>query len=149
MEKVKNSYEALFIVDVTRGEETIEATVSKFRDLIETNGEIVDFAKWGKRRLAYPINDMPEGYYAIITFKSASEFPAELERLFNIDEAIMRSKVLRLGYDAAKRKADLAAKAIADAAAAKAAAEAAAQAAAEAAAAENTADAASAPETAE
>ena len=105
MEKVINSYECLFIVDVTNGEETTDATVNKFMSLIEANAEVVDVAKWGKRRLAYPINDMPEGYYVVATFKSAPEFPAELDRLFNIDETIMRSMTIKLEYDAAEKKA--------------------------------------------
>ena len=105
MEKVINSYESLFIVDVTRGEEATEATVNKFMSVIEANAEVVDVAKWGKRRLAYPINDMPEGYYVVATFKAAPEFPSELERLFYIDETIMRSMVIRLEYDAAEKKA--------------------------------------------
>ena len=50
-------------------------------------------------------NDMPEGYYVVATFKAAPEFPSELERLFNIDETIMRSMVIRLEYDAAEKKA--------------------------------------------
>ena len=105
MEKVINSYENLFIVDVTKGDEATEATVNKFLSVIEANAEVVDVAKWGKRRLAYPINDMPEGYYVVATFKSAPEFPSELDRLFNIDETIMRSMVIRLEYDAAEKKA--------------------------------------------
>ena len=105
MEKVINSYECLFIVDVTSGEEATDATVNKFMSLIEANAEVVDVAKWGKRRLAYPINDMPEGYYTVVTFKSAPEFPGELDRLFNIDENVMRSMTIRLEYDAAEKKA--------------------------------------------
>ena len=105
MEKVINSYECLFIVDVTSGEEATDATVNKFTSLIEANAEVVDVAKWGKRRLAYPINDMPEGYYTVVTFKSAPEFPSELDRLFNIDESVMRSMTIRLEYDAAEKKA--------------------------------------------
>ena len=105
MEKVINSYESLFIVDVTVGEEATEATVNKFLSLIEANAEVVDVAKWGKRRLAYPINDMPEGYYVVVTFKSAPEFPSEMDRLFNIDESIMRSMIVKLDYDAAEKKA--------------------------------------------
>ncbi len=117
MEKVINSYENLFIVDVTKGDEATEATVNKFTSLIEANAEVVDVAKWGKRRLAYPIDDMPEGYYVVVTFKSAPEFPSELDRLFNIDETIMRSMIIKLEYDAAEKKA---AKIAADAAAAEA-----------------------------
>ena len=105
MEKVINSYECLFIVDVTKGETVTDASVNKFTSLIEENAEIVDVAKWGKRRLAYAINDMPEGYYVVVTFKSAPEFPSELERLMNIDETVMRSLTLRLEYDAAEKKA--------------------------------------------
>ena len=105
MEKVINSYESLFIVDVTVGEEATEAPVNKFLSLIEANAEVVDVAKWGKRRLAYPINDMPEGYYVVVTFKSAPEFPSEMDRLFNIDETIMRSMIIKLDYDAAEKKA--------------------------------------------
>ena len=117
MEKVINSYENLFIVDVTKGDEVTEATVSKFLSVIEANAEVVDVAKWGKRRLAYPINDMPEGYYVVATFKSAPEFPSELDRLFNIDETVMRSMIIKLEYDAAEKKA---AKIAAEAAAAEA-----------------------------
>ena len=105
MEKVINSYECLFIVDVTVGDEAINATVNKFMSLVEANAEVVDVAKWGKRRLAYPINDMPEGYYVVVTFKSAPEFPSEMDRLFNIDETIMRSMIVKLDYDAAEKKA--------------------------------------------
>ena len=105
MEKVINSYESLFIVDVTKGDEVTDATVNKFLSLIEANAEIVDIAKWGKRRLAYPINDMPEGYYVVATYKAAGEFPGEFERLCNIDETVMRSMTIKLEYDAAAKKA--------------------------------------------
>ena len=107
MEKVINSYESLFIVDVSKGESVTETAVNKFTSIIEANAEVVDVAKWGKRRLAYPINDMPEGFYTVVTFKSAPEFPSELERLMNIDESVMRSLVIRLEYDAAEKRAKL------------------------------------------
>ena len=100
MEKVINSYETLFIVDVTGGEEATKATVTKFTDIIAKNAEIVEVADWGKRRLAYPINDMPEGYYTVVTFKAEPAFPAELERLYNIDESVMRSIVVKLDFEA-------------------------------------------------
>ena len=103
MEKVLNSYESLFVVDLSNGEEAAKATVTKFTNLMAENGEIVDIADWGKRRLAYPINDMNEGYYTVVTFKAEASFPAELERLFNIDETVMRSIVLRLEHEAAAK----------------------------------------------
>ena len=107
MDKVINSYEVMFVADVSKSEEATEATVNKFVSVIEANAEVVDVAKWGKRRLAYPINDMPEGFYTVVTFKSAPEFPNELERLMNIDESVMRSLVIKLEYDAAEKKAKL------------------------------------------
>ena len=107
MDKVINSYEVMFIANVAKGEEATEATVNKFVSIIEANAEVVDVAKWGKRRLAYPIQDMPEGFYTVVTFKSAPEFPSELERLMNIDESVMRSLVVKLEYDAAEKRAKL------------------------------------------
>ena len=106
MEKVINSYETLFIVDVTAGEEATKATVTKFTDIIAKNAEIVEVADWGKRRLAYPINDMPEGYYTVVTFKADPAFPAELERLYNIDESVMRSMVVKLEFEAVAKAAE-------------------------------------------
>ena len=100
MEKVINSYETMFIVDVTAGEEAAKAVAQKFTDIIAKNAEVVEVATWGQRRLAYPINDKSEGYYTVVTFKSESAFPAELERLYNIDETVMRSMVIRLEYEA-------------------------------------------------
>ena len=116
MEKVINSYETLFIVDVENGEEAAKASVAKFTDIIAKNAEIVEVSDWGKRRLAYLINDKPEGYYTVVTFKSEPAFPAELERLFNIDEKVMRSLVLRLEYEAVAKAAPAKTEEVAEAA---------------------------------
>ena len=100
MENFNNYYESLFIVDVTDGEEATKAAVAKFVGIITENAEtVVEVAEWGKRRLAYPINDKPEGYYVVVTFKAAPEFPAELERRFNIDDSILRSVLIRLDFE--------------------------------------------------
>ena len=95
MEKILNTYETSFIVDVTGGEESAKATVEKFKAIIAENGTIESVTDWGKRRLEYPINDMNEGYYTIVFFKAGTEFPAELERLYGIDEKVMRSIVIK------------------------------------------------------
>ena len=105
MEKLTSKYETIFIVNATLADDQIAAIVEKFRALVEANATIEKVEDWGKRRLAYPINDMPEGYYTVVTFKSAPEFPSELDRLFNIDETVMRSMTIRLEYDAAEKKA--------------------------------------------
>ena len=76
-------------------EEETKALVEKFQTLIAENGEITEVNEWGKRKLAYPINDKPDGYYVLINFKSESTLPLELERIFGITEGIMRSIVIR------------------------------------------------------
>lgn len=104
MENVINSYETLFIADISNGEEAAKATAEKFTNLIGSNGEIVEVDTWGKRRLAYLINDMSEGYYTVVTYKAAPSFIAELERQFNIDETIMRSMTIRLDFEPVAKK---------------------------------------------
>ena len=87
------SYETLFIVDLSKGDENAKNVVSKFINLIAENGILTSVNEWGKRRLAYPINDINEGYYVLATFNAAHDFPAELQRLFNINDGIMRSMI--------------------------------------------------------
>ena len=145
MEKIISSYECMFIINCASGDDAAKATVEKFTSTITANAEIVETAEWGRRRLAYPIDDMNEGYYIVFTFKSEGAFPAELQRLANIDETVMRCMVIKLEYDAAeaatKKAAAAQAAALAAEAAAKAAAEAAAAEAAETEAAEPAVDA--------
>ena len=104
MEKVINSYETMFIVDPTNGDDAIKATVNKFTGLISSNAELVEVNEWGKRRLAYPINDLNEGYYVVATFKAEAGVPVELDRNYNIDESIMRSMIVKLEFEAVKHE---------------------------------------------
>lgn len=90
-----NKYETIFVIDATKTEEEITALVEKFKSLIEANGEIVSVDDWGKRRLAYPINDLTEGYYVLVNFKSGTDFPAELERVYGITDGIIRNIVVK------------------------------------------------------
>ncbi len=100
MENINNFYESMFIVDVTGGEDAVKASVEKFVGLINANAEtVIEVNEWGKRRLAYPINDKPEGYYVVVTFKGPAAFPAEFERLCKIDENILRSMVIKLDFE--------------------------------------------------
>lgn len=89
-----NNYEVLFIINPTLAEDEIKAAQDKFINLIKENGEIQEINEWGKRRLAYPINDIQEGYYVLVYFAADAAFPAELNRRFNIDDAIMRGMVI-------------------------------------------------------
>ncbi len=96
MEKKLGSYETLFTVNAQLSEEEIKATTDKFLSLIAANGTVVTVDEWGKRRLAYPINDVNEGIYVRVVFEAPAEFPAELERLYGISDAVLRSIVVRL-----------------------------------------------------
>ena len=95
MEKLIHSYETLFIIDATLADDEIKAVCEKFVARIEKNGTVKEVNEWGKRRLAYPINDKNEGYYVLVNFESDAAIPAELERRFSINEKIMRSIVIR------------------------------------------------------
>ena len=72
-------------------EEAIAAMVAKFKTLVETQGTVSEVDEWGKRRLAYPINDLNEGYYVLMTFTAEPSLPAELDRVLKITEGVMRS----------------------------------------------------------
>ena len=100
MEKPNQVYETIFIADLSKTEEVLRSTVEKFKALIEANAEVLSCKEWGKRRLAYPINDLNDGYYVIINFTSAPEFIAELDRRYNIDENILRSIIVKQEFDA-------------------------------------------------
>lgn len=96
MENIKASYETMFIVETVKGEEAVAAVVAKFKALIERHGEVESFNEWGKRKLAYPINDLTEGYYVLVNYKAETSFVAELERQFNINEDVMRSMTIKV-----------------------------------------------------
>lgn len=89
------NYETMIVVSVADGEEKTNAVVEKFKALIEANGTIANVDDWGKRKLAYPINYEPDGYYVVITFASEPEFPAELERVANITEGVLRLQTVK------------------------------------------------------
>jgi len=93
---VVNSYETVFVFSVKDGEESVAALVDKFKTLIEQNATIGTVDEWGKRRLAYLINDEAEGFYVLVKFQSAPEFPTELERVFKITDGVLRAIVIRL-----------------------------------------------------
>ena len=75
-------------------EEASTALVGKFKSLIEANGTIDSVDDWGKRRLAYPINDEEEGVYTVIKFTSEPSFPAELDRVYKITDGVLRTMIV-------------------------------------------------------
>jgi len=93
MAKISANYELMYIIDPDLGEEQTAALVERFKTLIESNGTVNELEEMGKRKLAYLINDKPDGYYVLVKFTSGPEFPAELDRVLKITDGIMRSLI--------------------------------------------------------
>ena len=97
MAKITGNYEVVYILDTALSEEATAAMVGKFTALAEANGSNVVVEEWGKQRLAYAIDYKTEGYYVLMSFTSAPEFPKELDRILGITEDIMRSMIVCKG----------------------------------------------------
>ena len=97
MAKINENYEAVYILDPALSEEAIASLIAKFKGVVEANGTVSEIDEWGKRRLAYPINDLMEGYYVLMTFNAAAAVPAELNRVFRITDGVMRSIIVAKG----------------------------------------------------
>ena len=94
MAKITGKYEVLYIIDPAQGEEGIAALVEKFKAMVEAEGTLLSVDEWGKRHLAYPINDLTEGYYVYMTCDVTPDMPAELDRVFKITDGILRSIIV-------------------------------------------------------
>ena len=90
-----NKYEVMFILNPELGEEDTQSVITKFKDLVAANGEVENLTEWGKRRLAYLIQDFAEGYYVIIDFASDPDFPMELDRVMKINDSVIRHMIIR------------------------------------------------------
>jgi len=90
MAKTTAKYESIFILNPNLSEEDTAALVQKFTSLAESHATLGDVEEWGKRRLAYEINKITDGYYVLMNFESQPDFPAELERVYSINENVMR-----------------------------------------------------------
>jgi small subunit ribosomal protein S6 len=93
MAKTSEKYELMYIIDADKTEDETSALVERFQSLIESNGAVDEFELIGRRKLAYPINDKPDGYYVLARFTSGPEFPAELDRVLKITDGIIRSLI--------------------------------------------------------
>lgn len=90
-----NKYETVYIISPTLDEEQVKAIVEKFSNLVSANGELEKVEEWGKKKLAYEVQDQKEGYYVLLNFSANADFPAELERNFKITEGILKYMVIR------------------------------------------------------
>ena len=93
MAKTTEKYELMYIINPNLAEDETAALVEKFKAMVEAEGTLTSIEEWGKRKIAYPINDLPEGYYVLMTCECNPELPAELDRVFKITEGVMRSLI--------------------------------------------------------
>jgi small subunit ribosomal protein S6 len=93
--KRMSKYETIMVFSLAKGEEAAKELVEKFKALMESNGTLESVDEWGKRRLAYLINDEAEGYYVLYNYEANPEFPAELERIAKITDGVLRTLVVK------------------------------------------------------
>lgn len=90
-------YEVVVILDPDLEEKTIAPSLEAFLNVVRNDGGTVEKVDvWGRRRLAYEINKKSEGLYAILNFTSTPAAVAELDRQLSLNEAVLRTKVMRL-----------------------------------------------------
>ena len=93
MAKTSEKYELMYIINPNLSEEETAAIVEKFKALVEQHGTLEEMEEMGKRKLAYEINYISEGYYVLVKFTSGPDFPAELDRVLGITDGVMRSLI--------------------------------------------------------
>jgi small subunit ribosomal protein S6 len=92
---VMNKYETMYIISPTVDDERVKSLVEKFSNLVSANGELEKVEEWGRKKLAYEVQDQKEGYYVLMNFSAKSDFPAELERNFKITEGVLKYMVIK------------------------------------------------------
>lgn len=98
-------YELMYIIRPTIEDDAKKALVERFNEIVTSNGaEIIDSKEWGKRRLAYEINDFREGFYQIVKMNADSKAVDEFIRLANINEDIIRYVAVRIEDKKVKAK---------------------------------------------
>ncbi len=91
-------YELMIILDPSQDERTVAPSLDKFLEVVRKDkGDVVKVDVWGKRRLAYQINKKEEGIYAVVDLKCESATVLELDRVLNLNDGVLRTKVLRTG----------------------------------------------------
>jgi small subunit ribosomal protein S6 len=89
-------YEVMYIIRPNIEDEAKKALVERFNGILTENGaEIENVKEWGKRRLAYEINDFRDGYYMIVNAKAETAAVQEFDRLAKISEDIIRHIVIK------------------------------------------------------
>jgi small subunit ribosomal protein S6 len=94
---VMRHYEMMIILDPSLEETTVQPSLEQFLTVVTGGGGSVDKVDvWGRRRLAYEIDKRSEGIYAVIDMKAMPDSVAELDRQLSLNEAVLRTKVMRM-----------------------------------------------------
>ncbi len=89
-------YEVMIILDPSQDERTVAPSLDKFLEGVRNDGgKVEEVDVWGKRRLAYPIDKKEEGIYAVVNLECESDSVQELDRRLNLNDNVLRTKVLR------------------------------------------------------
>lgn len=90
-----NKYESVVIINPNLEAESIKALIAKISDLINGNGTVSSVEELGKRKLAYEIKKLNEGYYVVLKFEAKPELITELERVYRITDEVMKFIVVK------------------------------------------------------
>jgi len=86
----------MYILKPELEEEAIDSIVTRFEEVVTNNGgEVVKTDRWGKRRLAYEVNDYTEGYYVLMYLKAPSQASQELDRVLKIQDDVIRHLIVK------------------------------------------------------
>ncbi|MDO4919100.1 30S ribosomal protein S6 [Kocuria sp.] len=89
-------YELMVILNPEVEERAVEPTLKKFLEVVtKDNGTVDKLDIWGRRRLAYEIQKKSEGIYAVVNFTAEPQTAKELDRVLSLNEAVMRTKIIR------------------------------------------------------
>ncbi len=92
---MERTYELIYVINPTLSEEAHAALTARVENLVSANGKVVNVDDWGKKRLAYEIEDHKEGHYILLTFEANAEAPREIERVMRITDGVLRYLVIR------------------------------------------------------
>jgi small subunit ribosomal protein S6 len=94
-ERLMNKYESIFVISALLEDEKIQEIVQTVKNLVESSAQLEKVDEWGKKRLAYEVDNQKEGYYVLLHFSAEPEFPAELERIYKITEGILKYLIVK------------------------------------------------------
>ncbi|MDD3045181.1 MAG: 30S ribosomal protein S6 [Candidatus Delongbacteria bacterium] len=83
-------YETVLIIDPTLDQDKIDTVISRYEEMIKSDGEITAVDQWGKKRLAYPINKKPTGFYVLFKYNAGNKIPQKLVDDMNLNSSVIR-----------------------------------------------------------